>query len=169
MAADWSIVPLGPAHDRRRFDCGEPALNDFLARHARQNQDSGVARSFVAVTAEQPERILGYYSLAVGAMARTNLPDKAAKRFPNFPIPIVRLARLAVDRQAQGLGLGDHLLMDALHRCRQAARDVGIVAVVIDAKHERARAFYARYEFETLPDQPLTLWLPMTVLQRLFD
>jgi GNAT superfamily N-acetyltransferase len=168
MSTEWRIEPLSRSHDRRHFACGEPALDDYLARHARQNQETGISRTFVAVGSEVPERILGYYSLAVGAIDKANLPTTAAKRFPNFPIPVVRLARLAVDQRAQGQGLGDYLLMDALHRSSLAAQDVGIVAVIIDAKHERAKTFYSRYEFDSLPDLPLTLWLPMTDVQRLF-
>jgi GNAT superfamily N-acetyltransferase len=168
MAIDCRIEPLSRTHDRRQFDCREPALNDYLTRHARQNQDSGVSRTFVAVSTERAERIVAYYSLAVGAIDKAHLPAVAAKRFPNFPLPVARLARLAVDRQMQGQGLGDYLLIDALRRCCVASREVGIVAVMIDAKHERAKAFYARYEFESLPEQPLTLWLPMAILQRLF-
>lgn len=164
----WRIEPLGRQHDRRRFDCGEAALNDYLARYARQNQGSGIARTYVAIEDEEPERILGYYSLSVAGIDKANLPAGAAKRFPNYPIPVARLARLAVDRGAQGQGLGEDLLVDALHRCLRVAHEIGIAAVVIDAKHERAQQFYRRFEFEPLPDQPLTLWLPMPAVRRLF-
>lgn len=169
MPADWRIEPLQRDHDRTRFGCGEPALDEYLARFARQNQESGVTRTFVAVREAESARILGYYSLAVGAIDKTNLPPSAVRRFPSFPLPIARLARLAVDRSEQGKGLGEDLLLDALSRCLRVAEDVGIIAVLIDAKHERAKAFYARYEFDSLPDQPLTLWLPLPALRRLFD
>ena len=168
MAADWRIEPLKQEHDRGRFDCGEAALDEYLRRYARQNQDSGIARTFVALGAAEPKRVIGYYSVAVGAIDRANLPAQAAKRFPGFPIPVARIGRLAVDRAVQGQGLGEDLMMDALRRTLRVAAEVGIVAVLIDAKHERARRFYARYEFEALPDQPLTLWLPMAAVRRLF-
>ncbi len=168
MAADWRIEPLGQQHDRGRFECGEAALDDYLRRYARQNQDSGIARTFVAVGAAEPGRVIGYYSIAVGALDRANFPLRAAKRFPGFPVPVARIARLAVDRTRQGHGLGEDLLMDALHRCLRVATEIGIAAVLVDAKHERAKRFYARYEFESLPDQPLTLWLPAAALRRLF-
>jgi len=169
MPVDWRIEPLQRDHDRAQFDCGEPALDEYLARFARQNQESGVARTFVAVTEAEPALILGYYSLAVGAIDKANLPHAAARRFPNFPLPIARLARLAVDRHQQGKGLGEDLLLDALSRCLRVAEEVGIAAVLIDAKHERAKAFYARYEFDALPDHPLTLWLPLPALRKLFE
>lgn len=167
MPADWRVEPLQRDHDRSRFDCGEPALDEYLARFARQNQESGVARTFVAVDPTVPTQILGYYSLAVGAIDRASLPPNATRRFPSFPLPIARLARLAADRGQQGKGLGDDLLVDALSRCLRLAESVGIIAVVIDAKHEKAKAFYSRYEFEALPDHPLTLWLPLSGLRKL--
>lgn len=168
MSDSWRIEPLARSHDRSRFACGEPTLDGYLARFARQNHESGVAKTFVAVASDSPRRVLGYYSISAGAIDRDNLPTHAAKRFPSFPIPVARLARLAVDRELQGRGLGEDLLLDALHRVLRASGDIGIVAVLLDAKHEKAKRFYARYEFESLPDQPLTLWLPMAALAKLF-
>ena len=169
MPPDWRIEPLRREHDRSGFSCGEPALDEYLARFARQNQESGVSRTFVAVSHAEPNRLLGYYSLSVGAIDRANLPPSAARRFPNFPLPIARLARLAVDRSQQGKGLGEDLLLDALSRCLRVAEDVGIAAVLIDAKHEKAKAFYRRYEFDALPDHPLTLWLALPAVRKLFE
>lgn len=168
MTPRWRIEPLLRAHDRLRFDCGESALNEYLLRYARQNQDSGIARTFVAIDDAQPGRVLGYYSLSVGAIDRANLPPRAARRFPAFPVPIARLGRLAVDRAMQRKGLGEDLMMDALCRSLGVSSEIGIVGVLVEAKHERAKRFYARYEFEALADQPLTLWLPMPAVQRLF-
>ena len=165
---DWREEAIGRRHDRRSFDCGSPELNEYLVRYARQNQEFGIARTFVAVVNEEPNRVLGYYSLTVVGIDKANLPPEAAKRFPNYPIPVTRLARLAVDRGMQGQGLGEDLLIDALHRCLRVAREVSIVAVLVDAKHEQAKGFYARYEFESLPGRPLTLWLPMASVRRLF-
>jgi len=168
VSDSWRIEPLARSHDRSGFACGEPALDEYLARFARQNHESGIAKTFVAVAADKPKQVLGYYSISAGAIDRDNLPAHAAKRFPSFPIPVARLARLAVDREFQGRGLGEHLLLDSLNRVLRASSDVGIVAVLLDAKHEKAKRFYARYEFESLPDQPLTLWLPMAAIHRLF-
>jgi GNAT superfamily N-acetyltransferase len=165
----WRVEPLRRDHDRAQFGCGEPALDEYLTRFARQNQESGVTRTFVAVSDAEPARVLGYYSLAVGAIEKANLPPAAARRFPNFPLPVARLARLAVDCSQQGKGLGEDLLLDALSRSLRVADDIGIAAVLIDAKHERAKAFYARYEFDALPDHPLTLWLSLPALRRLFE
>jgi GNAT superfamily N-acetyltransferase len=159
MPVDWRIEPLRRDHDRAGFGCGEPALDEYLARYARQNHETGVARTFVAASDVEPARVLGYYSLSAGAIDKARLPPLSVRRLPNFPLPMARLARLAVDRSQQGKRLGEHLLLDALARCVRVAVDLGIAVIIIDAKHERARAFYLRYGFMTLPDQPLTLWL----------
>ena len=168
MPDAWSVRTLSREHDRRRFDCGVAALNEYLHHFARQHQDSGVARSFVAVAEGDPGRILGYYSLAVGSIAKADLPLHAARRLPRFPLPIARLARLAVDISRQKQGLGDHLLMDALFRISRVADEIGVFAVLIDAKNDHAKRFYQRYEFESLPSHPLTLWLPIAAVKRLF-
>ena len=168
MTGAWRIEPLGKSHDRGQFACGVPALDEYLARFARQNHESGIAKTFVGVAPDSPRRVLGYYSISAGAIERDNLPPRAAKRFPNFPIPLARLARLAVDREFQGRGLGEDLMMDALNRVLRASGDIGIVGMLIDAKDEKAKRFYGRYEFESLPDQPLVMWLPMAAIGRLF-
>jgi GNAT superfamily N-acetyltransferase len=168
VSDSWRIQPLAKSHDRSHFACGEPALDEYLARFARQNHESGIAKTFVAAGGASPRQVLGYYSISAGAIDRDNLPAHAAKRFPSFPIPVARLARLAVDQGFQRRGLGEDLLMDALNRVLRASEDIGIVAVLLDAKHEKAKRFYARYEFESLPDQALTLWLPMAAIAKLF-
>lgn len=168
MPVEWEIGPLERQHDRHDFDCGVAALNKYLAHYARQHEDSGISRTFVDVDRREPSKIRGYYSLAAGSIDRASLPLSEAKRFPKFPIPVGRLARLAVDLRARGLGLGEHLLMDALHRFFRTGDSIGMVAVLVDAKDERAKLFYERYEFDSLPDHPLTLWLPMKSVKRLF-
>jgi len=168
MPVEWEIGPVERQHDRHDFDCGVAALNEYLAHYARQHEDSGISRTFVAVDKREPSKIRGYYSLAAGSIDRASLPPSEAKRFPKFPIPVGRLARLAVDLRARGLGLGEHLLMDALHRFFRTGDSIGMVAALVDAKDERAKCFYQRYEFDSLPDHPLTLWLPMKSVKRLF-
>ena len=111
--------------------------------------------------------ILGFYSLTMAAIRQDQLPPEHARRLPRFPLPAARLARLAVDRHHQGQGLGELLLADALDRCLRLAREIGMIGVIVDAKHEQARSWYERYEFERLPDSPLTLWLPLGAIERL--
>ena len=156
------IVAIGKGHRREAFDCGEAALNDYLRRYARQNHERNLARSFVAVDAGK--RVLGYYSLASAAVEFESLPPDYAKRLPRYPVPAVRIARLAVDRAMQGKGLGERLLADALKRILASAGAIGIKVVLVDAKSEGARAFYRRYGFLELADDPMTLFLPVETI-----
>jgi len=158
------IEPLTSTHDRRNFSCGVDALDVYLRRFARQHAESNVSRTYVAAEAAA---IQGFYSLAMSAIRKENLPPKHLSRFPNFPLPVARLARLAVDTRYQRQGLGELLLADALQRCLRLSEEIGMIGVVVDAKDEKARGWYERYEFERLPDSPLTLWLPTAALSRI--
>lgn len=159
-----SIAPLTASHDRRGFSCGVEALDEYLRRFARQHADTNVSRTYVAAIGVE---ICGYYSLAMSGIRKANLPAKHLGRFPNFPLPVARLARLAVAVQHQRQGLGELLLADALQRCLRLSAEIGMIGVVVDAKDERARKWYLRYEFERLPDSPLTLWLPTAAMARI--
>ena len=159
-----NIEPLASSHDRRAFSCGVAALDEYLQRFARQHANANVSRTYVAADGSA---ILGFCSLAMSAISRENLPSKHLSRFPNFPLPVARLARLAVDRRHQRQGIGEMILADALQRCLRLSEEIGMIGVVVDAKDERARGWYERYEFERLPDLPLTLWLPAAAIARL--
>jgi len=154
----WVIEPLSRGHDRASFDCGEPALNDFLRTLARQQQQKHVGKTFVAVHEPGAKQVLGFYSMSAGSVRFEHLPEEVGKRLPRYPVPVARLGRLAVDRSRQGEGLGAALLRDALLRvARVASTDLGILGVVVDAKSAGARTFYERYGFVPLTDHPLTL------------
>ncbi len=159
-----AIEPLASHHDRRTFSCGVEALDLYLRRFARQHSDANISRTYVAVNGST---VRGFYSLAMSGIRRNNLPEKYQTRFPNFPLPVARLARLAVDLSHQRHGLGELLLSDALQRCLQISASIGMLGVIVDAKDEKARTWYERYEFERLPDTPLTLWLPAKAMSRL--
>lgn len=159
-----AIEPLSARHDQRAFSCGVPALDDYLYRYARQHAKANISRTYVAT---EGMAVRGYYSLAMAGIRKENLPERYAGRFPRFPLPVARLARLAVDRRYQGQRLGELLLADALQRCLALSKEIGMIGVIVDAKDERARGWYERYEFERLPDSALTLWLPTVALERL--
>ena len=159
-----NIEPLASNHDRRGFSCGVEALDQYLQRFARQHANANVSRTYVAADGSA---IIGFYSLAMSAMRRENLPSRHLSRFPNFPLPVARLARLAVDLRHQRQGIGELLLADALQRCLRLSEEIGMIGVVVDAKDEHARGWYERYEFERLPDLPLTLWLSAVAISRL--
>jgi len=158
------IEALTSNHDRRSFACGVDALDEYLRRFARQHAGANISRTYVAALGTE---VCGYYSLAMSAIRKENLPIKYAGRFPNFPLPVARLARLAVAIRRQRKGLGELLLADALRRCLRLSVEIGMIGVIVDAKDERARGWYERYEFERLPDSPLTLWLPTAAIEKL--
>jgi GNAT superfamily N-acetyltransferase len=148
-------------HDRTAFDCGEPALNDFLRTKAAKHQAQRVSRTFVLVDSAEPHRILGFYSLSNCQIAREQLTEQEAKALPRHPIPAVMLARLGVDRAQQGKRYGQWLLMDALKRCALVGQQSGVYALLVDAKNEAARRFYERFGFATIAGHPMTLYLPL--------
>jgi GNAT superfamily N-acetyltransferase len=157
------IQGLQSHHDRKDFDCGEAPLNDFLQRFARQQGDKDFSRTYVATEAEQ-SRILGFYAISSASIDFANWP--ADLRLPRYPIPIVRIGRLAVDNRSQGQGLGLTLLQHAMTLAVTTAEKIGLYAVVVDAKHEAAAAFYMQYGFVRFPDQRLSLFLTIDVIRR---
>jgi ribosomal protein S18 acetylase RimI-like enzyme len=164
-APGWEIAPLSRAHDREGFDCGEPSLDDFLARYARQNQDQGISRTYVA-TRPGANKVEGYFTLSTGSVAIRDLPEGERRRLPKYPVPVVHLGRLAVDRSAAGRGLGERLLVEALRTSLRAAETVGAFAVEVVAKNDAARAFYAKFGFASLEDDRLHLYLPLKTVRR---
>ena len=157
MNPDVTVELLTETHDRVSFDCGEPSLNEYLQRFARQNADNFLGRTYVAVVAGET-RIQGYYTISSASVVREDLPEK---RLPRYPIPVVLMGRLAVDRQSQGQGFGEFLLLDALKRSARLAQHLGIHALVVDALNESARSFYRKYGFLEAANDPMRLYLPI--------
>ena len=160
---DWIIRKLERSDRVEPFDCGYAALNRYLARFALSNSSSGGAQTYVALTAE---RVVGYYSLAVGAVAHTDAPPRMAKGLARHPVPVMLLARLAVDNAVKGKGLGVALLYDALARTLQAADIAGIRAVLVHAKDDDARRFYEHFEFDPSPSDSYHLYLLIKDLRK---
>lgn len=160
----WREEPIAKHHDRKSFDCGEPALNEYLDRFARQNHESGGAKTFVAVPPDEPSRVLGYYSISPGAIEFARVPASLTKKLGRYEVPVFRLGRLAVSIPLQGRGLGADLLFAAGERALSVAVEAGGVALAIDAKHERATKWYERFGALPLLDDPLKLILPLSVI-----
>jgi GNAT superfamily N-acetyltransferase len=151
--------PLGKHHRLDGFDCGEPALDEWLERHARGAQASGSARVFVT-TLQDGETVVGYYALAATQSAPEEATERARKGLPQArPVPAILLARLAVDRVHQRLGLGRSLLQDVLLRCLDAAEAIGARVLLVHAKHDAAKTWYLQYGFEESPTDPLHLMM----------
>jgi GNAT superfamily N-acetyltransferase len=157
--------PIGRQHDREAFDCGEAALNEFLRRYARKSHELGGAKTFLAIDDGDQKTILGFYSLSPASVAYARTPEVARRGLARYDVPAFRLARLAVDRRMQGQGLGGQLLLAAGRRCMLASAEVGGVALLIDAKNERAARWYAGYGAVPLLDAPLSLLLPLKTIE----
>lgn len=147
---------LTEEHEVSGFGCGKPPLNQYLKKYARVNQANEISRTYVAT---RGLRVVGYYTLTFGSVSHDEATAKIKAELPQYPIPIILLARLAVDQKEAGKGLGKGLLKDALLRTVQAADIAGLRAMLTHAKDEEAKQFYLKFGFEESPIQPLTLML----------
>jgi len=165
----WRVLALQKAHERQNFSCGRPALDRYLKTQARQDSDKMVAAVFALV---QPPaaQVLGYYTLSASTIHAAEVPPELARKLPRYPqLPVTLLGRLAVDQGLKGEGMGQFLLMDALHRSLQAAAGIAAMAVVVDAKDESAANFYQHFGFIPLNRSVSRLFLPMLTIATLFD
>jgi predicted GNAT family N-acyltransferase len=155
-------------HDRAAFSCGIEALDNYLKKQANQDVAKRVAICFVLTP--DGKTIAGFYTLSQYSVDLEKLPEEIARSLPKYPeVPATLLGRLAVSEQFRGQGLGEYLLLDALHRSLDQSRHVASAAVVVDAKDEAAKRFYEHFEFLSLPDTPNRLFLPMRTIERLFN
>jgi GNAT superfamily N-acetyltransferase len=158
----FGIEKLTKDHDLSSFDCGKPALDDWLRRFALTNQQSDSARTYVL---HRAGRVVGYYSLSAGAVRKEESPARVAKGLAKHPIGVILLARLAVDRIEHGRGLGKIMLVDALSRALSAADAIGARAILVHAIDDEAVAFYKKFCFEPSPLDPKQLMLLMKDLR----
>ena len=163
MTNDQALViePLASTHNRPSFSCGNDSLDNYLRAQARQDIKRRVSRAFVAIDAEQPDKILGYYTLSSLAIDLSQLPLALARKLPKHRIPAALIGRLAVDERAQGFGVGRMLLMDALNRTLTVSQEIAIFAMVVDAIDKQAEAFYRQFGFSALGTEGRRLFLPL--------
>ncbi len=164
MNEDRRIEKLRPDHPIEGFDCGREELNRYLLRYAWQNQQAGAAQTYVGVVGAA---IVGYHTLAVGQVTLEEAPERLKKGLAKHPIPIMLLARLAIDHRWQGQGVGKALLRDAMQRTLQAADIAGIRAFAVHAKDEEARRFYEHFEFVPAPTDPMHLFVLLKDVRRM--
>ncbi len=162
MSGLGTIEKLRQEHELDGFDCGQEDLNRFLKRQAWASQQANSAQTYVLADGLT---VRGYYSLAAGSIAYEAGPERVRKGQARHPIPVILLARLAVDQSLQGKGVGAGLLKDALFRTAGAAETIGARALLIHARDERARGFYEQFGFEPSPSDPLHLLLVMKDLK----
>lgn len=159
------VVLLDETHDLTTFSCGKAEMDTWLRKHALNNQNLNATRT--RVTCED-YAVRGYFSLAPSSIEFTNVPPRFQEGLARYPVPVILLARLAVDERFKGRRIGESLLFDALERSLEASRAIGGVAVLVDALDEEARAFYERYDFEQSPTDPMQLLLLMTDIEETF-
>ena len=164
MSNPFRLEPLGDAHDRTGFACGQDPLDRYFQTQATQDIRRRVATCFVAVEVTTG-LVAAYYTLAAAGIPIIDLPADVTKKLPRYPsIPAVRVGRLAVDARFQGRGLGGALLADALVRVMSSA--AAVYALLVDAKDEKAAAFYRHHGFIALASQPRTLFLPIATAEK---
>jgi GNAT superfamily N-acetyltransferase len=151
-------LPLAPHHILNEFDCGEAVLDEWLKRRAMSNHLSGASRTFVVTN--NSDRVYGYYAMAAGAVSHQMSTSTVRRNMPD-PVPVMVLARLAVDQQAQGIKLGAALLQDAVNRAAMVSQNTGVRALLVHALHDRAKTFYEHYGFQSSPFHPMTLMLKL--------
>lgn len=166
---EFSIVPL-TKQKRGDFDCGNESLNHYIKSLASQHIKQNVSRTYIAIADNEPDKVLGFYSLSSAEIDFVQVDDLLPKRFPpHYPVPVARLGRLAVDNKVAGQGVGGALLINALYRCYKISQEMAIVGVIVDAKDEEAKAFYLKHGFTHLTEQPLTVFILMKTIEKLFD
>ena len=162
MAKDLIISLLdSDRHDRIAFDCGEPALNEYLRNTARQHLQKGIANTYVLASRAEPEKILGFFTLSFLEVDISEIPAGYGKKLPQSRLPAAKLGRLAIDKSCQGNNYGRLLMADALRRVADAIRNAaGVVGLFVDAKNPDVAEFYRKFGFIPLEDNPLSLMLP---------
>jgi GNAT superfamily N-acetyltransferase len=160
MAPFFSLLDA-QRHDREAFDSGEPTLDAYLRERAGQHQRDGIATTHVLADDRAPVRILGYCSLAAAQLNLADLREADRSRLPRHPVPAVRIGRLAVDRTAQGRGIGRLLLGHAMNGALALRKQLGVRVLIVDALHENAAAFYRLHGFRATTADAMTLCLPL--------
>lgn len=148
-------------HDHNGFSCGESTLDTYLRQQAAQHHRDGISTTHVLVGDEAPGRILGYYTLSAAQLLMTELQEQDRKRLPAYPVPAIRMGRLAVASVEQGKGHGGYLLAHAVARCLGLREQLGVRVLLVDALHGKAARFYRDYGFRDTAENALTLYLPL--------
>lgn len=154
--------PLGATHLLDDFECGEPALDEWLKRRSMNNQVSGASRTFVVL--DEENRVRGFYAMAAGAVFHQLATPSVRRNMPD-PVPVMVLSRLAVDRRAQSIKLGAAMLQDAVNRALTVSQNTGVRALLVHALHDRAKRFYEYYGFQESPQHPMTLMLRLNTVK----
>lgn len=149
----------------KNFSCGNPELDEYLKRFSKANHKKGIGKTFVFV---QDDKVIGFYTISMASIEFQYIPEEHRGGIPKYPLPVARICRLAVDSILQGKNIGAMLLVDALNKIYVASQTVAAYAVVVDAKNEDAKRFYTRLGFIPYQGHPLSLYLPIAFMEKLF-
>lgn len=163
---DLRVVPISKGIEKTNFNCGIESLNTYLHRYALQNDKNNIGKSFVAVQSDEPNKAIGYYTVSMAQILFNEIPEGMKKGLPKYPVPAMRIGKLAVDVRFQGNKAGAFLLRDALVRAVNISSEVAIHCVIVDAVNKKAEAFYGKYGFIPCTKNPNTLILPLTTITR---
>ena len=155
------IEPLNNSHDRRNFQCGVAVLDEYIKKQAKQDLKRRISRIFIASEPDNPEPIIGFYTLSTLSIEVDQLPEHLARKLPRHAIPAALIGRLAISQQAQGHGVGKMLLVDALKRTLAVSDEIAIYAMVVDAISDEAEHFYQQFGFARLSTDSPRLFLPL--------
>jgi len=159
------FIPVSKKINLKSFNCGIEELNIYLHRFALPNEKRQISRTFIAVNEDNPITPLGYYSVSMSQIQFNKLPEKLKKGIPRYPLPAMRIGRLARDISVNKKGLGALLLQDAFNRALMISEEIGVHSILVDALNEGAKSFYLKYGFIPFNDKPLTLILPLKTLK----
>lgn len=160
---EFHIRPLDTGIDSASFRCGSAPLDDYIRRYASQDVRKNVARVFVATAENDSKQLAGFFTLSAGSVSCSSLPTSLARKLPRYPVPVALIGRLAVNKEAQGKGLGSILLADACQKVSQAISVLAVVGIIVDAKDEKAISFYKHFGFIPLQGQTDRMLLPASV------
>jgi len=155
------IEPLNLTHDRTSFQCGVEALDSYFKKQAKQDIKRRISRVFVATKPDNPKVVIGYYTLSTLSIELNHLPEKLARKLPKHPVPAALIGRLAISNTAQGQGVGELLLADAIKRTLAVSNQIAIYTMVVDAINDNAKGFYEQFGFTRLSDDSPRLFLPL--------
>ncbi len=163
---DIEIIPISKKINRKDFDCGIEDLNRYLRQFAIPNDKKNIGKTFVAVEKHDLNKPIGYYTVSIAQILINELPDSAKKGLPRYPIPAMRIGKLATDFKFQGKNIGAKLLKDALLRAVNISSQVALHFIVVDALNEKAKSFYLKYGFTAFEENPLTLVISLETIKK---
>lgn len=151
--------------DFANFDCGEPALNDYIQKYVSQDEKKNLCRAYVLLD-DDGSSLIGYYTLSSSSVAFEEFPDEMKKRFPKYPVPVALIGRLALGKSFQGQGIGAELIADALKRALAISQELGFAAVIVEAKNAAAVSFYKKFGFVQFQGHPNKLAISIATIEK---